>query len=69
MWKFFRILLLVLVALPIVLFVGFWAQFIYRTNSCAPGDHVIPEADAIEVAKKKIIKSSYFSSETVGSAS
>jgi len=40
-----------------------------RTNSCATGDHVIrSETDAIEVAKKKIVKSSYFSSEEFGSA-
>src|SRR5882757_5499353 len=64
-----RNVFLLLVAFPIVLLVGFLVQFAYRTNSCATGDHVIrSETDAIEVAKKKIVKSSYFSSEEFGSA-
>ena len=71
MRKIFRArnVVLLLLALPIVLLVGFCVEFAYRTNSCALGDHVIQsEADAIEVAKKKIVKSSYFSSESFGSA-
>ncbi len=71
MRKIFRArnVVLLLLALPIVLLVAFCVEFAYRTNSCAPGDHVIQsEEDAIEVAKKKIVKSSYFSSESFGSA-
>lgn len=45
-------------------------QFVYRTNNfCEPGDHPIQsEADAIAVAKKKMVKNPFFSSERFGSA-
>jgi hypothetical protein len=46
---------------------GWFAEFAYRTNSCGPGDHVIQsETDAIEVAKKKMVKERKFSSERAG---
>ena len=46
------------------------AQFVYRTNNfCEPEDHPIQsEADAIAVAKRKMVKSPFFSSERFGSA-
>ena len=48
---------------------GLVTEFAYRMNSCGPGDHVIhSEADAIEVAKRKIVKDSRFSSIRFGSA-
>jgi hypothetical protein len=52
------------------LIVGDCAAFSYRLNNvCGPGDHIIrSEADAIEVAKKKIVKNAHFSSEIFGSA-
>lgn len=61
---------LLLVALVVVFLIGGSAEFAYRTNSiCSPGDHIIQsEADAIEVAKKKIVKDSHLSSESFGSA-
>ncbi|MFG3591914.1 hypothetical protein [Bradyrhizobium sp. RDI18] len=45
-------------------------QFVYRTNNfCGPGDHPIQsEADAIAVAKTKMVKNPFFSSERFGSA-
>lgn len=45
-------------------------HFAYRLNNvCGPGDRFIrSEADAIEVAKKKIVKNSHFSSQRFGSA-
>lgn len=58
-----------LVLLLLVLYAGFAAEFSYRMNSCALGDHVIQsEADAIEVAKRKIVKDPRFSSSRFGSA-
>lgn len=58
-----------LTVLLLVLCMGFIAKFAYRMNSCAPGDHVIQsEADAIEVAKRKIVKNPRFSSSRFGSA-
>jgi hypothetical protein len=64
-----RNVLLVMIALPVILVGGWFAEFAYRTNSCGPGDHVIQsETDAIEVAKKKMVKERKFSSETFGSA-
>lgn len=64
-----RNVLLGLVALLLVLWVGFASEFAFRMNSCGPGDHVIQsEADAIEVAKKKIVKDPRFSSNKFGSA-
>lgn len=53
-----------------LLLVVWMAQFAYRTNNyCEPGDHPIQsEADAIAVAKKKIVKNRFFSSERFGSA-
>lgn len=59
----------VFLALTLLLLV--WvAQFSYRTNYyCGPGDHPIQsEADAIAVAKKKMVKHPFFSSEDFGSA-
>jgi hypothetical protein len=59
----------VFLALALLLLV--WvAQFSYRTNNyCGPGDHPIQsEADAIAVAKKKLVKNPFFSSERFGSA-
>jgi hypothetical protein len=46
------------------------AQFAYRTNNfCEPGDHPIQsEANAIVVAKKKMVKNPFFSSARFGSA-
>jgi hypothetical protein len=64
-----RNIVIFLATLPTLLLIGFIVEFVYRTNSCALGDHVIQsEADAIEVAKKKIVKDSYFSSAEFGSA-
>ena len=68
-----RNILLVLFMLPVVSLVvmsgSYIAVFAYRTNSCSPGDHVIQSAaDAIAVAKRKIVKNSHFSSESFGSA-
>ncbi len=56
-------------ALAIFLFVWI-AQFVYRTNNfCEPGDHPIAsEADAIAVAKRKMVKNPFFSSKSFGSA-
>lgn len=58
--------LVLLVLLSLIL----WCvEFAFRMNSCGPGDHVIQsEADAIEVAKKKIVKDRRFSSSRFGSA-
>ena len=59
------------VFLALTLLLLLWvAQFSYRTNNfCEPGDHPIQsEADAIAVAKKKIVKNSFFSSDSFGSA-
>src|SRR4051794_34333503 len=54
----------------VFLLFGWMAQFVYRTNNfCEPGDHPIEsEADAIAVAKGKMVKNSFFSSERFGSA-
>ncbi|MFG3591913.1 hypothetical protein [Bradyrhizobium sp. RDI18] len=58
-----------LIALLLALWIGFVAEFSYRMNSCGPGDRVIQsEVDAIEVAKKKIVKDARFSSNRFGSA-
>jgi hypothetical protein len=56
--------------LSVGLIVGDCASFAYRLiNVCGPGDRFIrSEADAIEVAKKKIVKNSHFSSQRFGSA-
>lgn len=61
---------LLLVALASVVLIGECVKFAYRTNNiCGPGDHIIQsEADAIEVAKKKIVKYPQFSSSKFGSA-
>jgi hypothetical protein len=49
--------------------VGLVSEFAFRMNICGPGDHVIQsEADAIEVAKRKIVKDPRFSSSRFGSA-
>ena len=59
MRKIFRLrnLFLLLLSLPLVLFAGYLVEFTYRTNGCAPGDHVLQsEADAIEVVKRKFIQ-------------
>jgi hypothetical protein len=59
------------VVLAVVLSLFVWmAQFVYRTNNfCEPGDHPIEsEADAIAVAKRKMVKNPFFSSERFGSA-
>jgi hypothetical protein len=68
MKKIFRTRHLVL-AVVLSLFV-WMAQLVNRTNnSCEPGDHPIEsEADAIAVAKRKMVKNPYFSSERFGSA-
>jgi hypothetical protein len=68
-----RNILLILFVLPVVFLVvlsgSYIAVFAYRTNSCSPGDRVIQSAaDAIAVAKRKIVKDSHFSSESFGSA-
>lgn len=54
----------------IVSLVVWIAQSTYRTNNfCEPGDRPIQsEADAIAVAKKKMVKNPFFSSERFGSA-
>ena len=58
-----------LLALPILLVATNLAEFAWRTNSCAPGDHVIEsEANAIAVAKQKMVKYPKFSSDEFGSA-
>ncbi|WKA30716.1 hypothetical protein [Bradyrhizobium roseum] len=57
--------------IALALLLVFWmTQFAYRTNNfCEPGDHPIQsEADAIAVAKRKIVKHSFFSSDSFGSA-
>jgi hypothetical protein len=61
-----RNVFLALVALLVVWMV----EFAYRKNNlCEQGDHPIQsEADAIAVAKKKIVKNPFFSSESFGSA-
>jgi hypothetical protein len=59
------------VFIALALLLVFWmTQFAYRTNNfCEPGDHPIQsEADAIAVAKRKIVKHSFFSSDSFGSA-
>lgn len=59
------------VFLAMVLLLVMWtAQLAYRTNNfCEPGDHPIQsETDAIAVAKKKIVKNIFFSSDSFGSA-
>src|SRR5437667_276733 len=59
----FRVVAVLLVVSPIALLASYVAVFAYRTNSCGPGDHVLrSEADAIAVAKRKIVKNSHFSS-------
>ena len=64
-----RYILLGLAALLLILYVGLTIEFALRMNSCEPGDHVIQsEADAIEVAKKKMVRDPRFSSESFGSA-
>ena len=47
------------------------AQFAYRNNNvCSPGDRIIQsDTDAIEVAKNKLVKDPFFSSQEFGSAS
>ncbi|UPJ51862.1 hypothetical protein IVB30_11240 [Bradyrhizobium sp. 200] len=58
-----------LTVLLLMLCVGLVTEFAYRMNSCGLGDHVIQsEADAIEVAKRKIVKDLRFSSSRFGSA-
>lgn len=59
----------VVLALIVFVLVG-TAQFVYRTNNfCEPGDHPIrSEEDAIAVAKKKMVKNPFFSSERFGTA-
>jgi hypothetical protein len=59
----------VVLAVIVFVLVG-TAQFVYRTNNfCEPGDHPIrSEEDAIAVAKKKMVKNPFFSSERFGSA-
>ena len=68
MKKIFRTrnLLLALVLLSII----WMAQLAYRTNNfCEAGDYPVQsEADAIAVAKRKIVKDSFFSSDRFGSA-
>lgn len=53
--------LLLLVALPTVLFVSFAARFTYRLNNiCGPGDHIIKsEDDALKQAKIRIFSARY----------
>jgi hypothetical protein len=48
--------------LLVVLLVGDSAIFAYRTNNiCAPQDHILQsDADAIEVAKERVSKKSYY---------
>jgi hypothetical protein len=59
----------VFIALTVSLVVWI-VQFVYRTkNFCEPGDRPIQsEADAIAVAKKKMVKNPFFSSGRFGSA-
>jgi hypothetical protein len=59
----------VILALIFSVIVGM-AQLVYRTNNfCEPGDHPIQsEEDAIAVAKRKMVKNPFFSSERFGSA-
>lgn len=60
------------VFLALTLLLSLWvAQCSYRTNyHCEPGDHPIQsEADAIAVAKRKIVERGLFSSESFGSVS
>ncbi len=65
MRKIFRArnVVLLLVALPILLFVGFWAEFAYRLNNvCGPGDHIIQsDAGAIKQAQIRIVRARYLS--------
>jgi hypothetical protein len=58
------------VFLVAVLIAGWIGQFVYSTNNICSGDeHLIEsEADAIEVAKNRLIKDPFFSSEEFGSA-
>lgn len=64
-----RNLLLGLAALLLLLWIGLVTEFAFRMNSCGPGDHVIQsEEDAIDVAKRKIVKDPRFSSSSFGSA-
>jgi hypothetical protein len=59
------------VALAVALSLFVWvAQSVYRTNNyCEPGDHPIQsEEDAIAVARRKMVKTPFFSSERFGSA-
>jgi hypothetical protein len=46
------------------------AQFAYRQNNiCSPGEHILQsDTDAIEVAKTRLVKDPFFSSEEFGSA-
>jgi hypothetical protein len=59
------------VLLALVLLLVVWvAEFAFRKNNiCSVEDHAIrSEADAIEVARRKIVKDSFFSSRSFGSA-
>jgi len=55
-----RNVFLLLISLPVLLFLAYAVAFAYRTNSCAPGDHVLlSEADAIKQAKIRISRARY----------
>ena len=46
------------------------AQFAYRQNNiCSPGEHILQsDTDAIEVAKNRLVKDPFFSSQEFGGA-